>query len=180
MRIWLATVIGSALSVAALWWTLIPLGIHGEWIWERSVSEADLVWNLCGGIVATAIVVAFVVQGWRRLDDSENGRRTGTEVAAWLIGLTAISFGNCGLFRNCHPSNAAWERRHSFCITAVRLATSHELSITPMIGELLAGYEDLMREGDVLHTGTHPPGLFLVFHGLVSILRIVNAVVRGA
>ena len=38
----------------------------------------------------------------------------------------------------------------------------------PKAAALLAGYEELMRQGDVLHTGTHPPGLFLVFHGLIA------------
>lgn len=28
-----------------------------------------------------------------------------------------------------------------------------------------------MREGDVLHVGTHPPGLFLVFHGLIGLCQ---------
>ncbi|HEY0982650.1 hypothetical protein [Schlesneria sp.] len=39
----------------------------------------------------------------------------------------------------------------------------------PDPAKLLKGYEALMREGDVLHTGTHPPGLFLAFHALLRI-----------
>ena len=38
----------------------------------------------------------------------------------------------------------------------------------PAVSAFLAGYEELMRGGDVLHTGTHPPGLFLAFHGLIA------------
>lgn len=169
MRIWLATVIGSALSVAALWWTSIPLGIPDEWAWERSVSEPDLIWNLGGGIVATAIIVAFVVQGWWRLDDSRSGRRTAIETAAWLIGLTAISFIWLWVVQElapikCRLGKAAfvlYYRSSSGYFTRARY-------VTPDAAELLADYEELMREGDVLHTGTHPPGLFLVFHGLIS------------
>ena len=35
VKIWLAIVFGSALSVAVLWCTSLPLGIPGEWTWER-------------------------------------------------------------------------------------------------------------------------------------------------
>jgi hypothetical protein len=37
---------------------------------------------------------------------------------------------------------------------------------TPSVPEFLTGYENKMAEGDVLHVGTHPPGLFL-FHKLL-------------
>src|SRR5207302_1411816 len=35
----------------------------------------------------------------------------------------------------------------------------------------LAGYERKMAEGDVLHIGTHPPGLTVAFRGLMGLCR---------
>ena len=36
--------------------------------------------------------------------------------------------------------------------------------------EFLAGYEDLLAQRDYLHIGTHPPGLTLLFRGLLGLL----------
>lgn len=38
-------------------------------------------------------------------------------------------------------------------------------------GEFLAGYEERMGEGDVLHVGTHPPGLFLLHRGFIDLFE---------
>ncbi|MEZ6123362.1 MAG: hypothetical protein R3C49_09330 [Planctomycetaceae bacterium] len=38
----------------------------------------------------------------------------------------------------------------------------------PDVSEFLKGYEQRMREGDVLHVGTHPPGLFLLSSGCLT------------
>ena len=170
MRIWLAIVIGSVLSVAALWCTSIPLGLPGEWTWERSVSEPDLVWNLGGGVVAAGIFVAFVVQGWRRLDGANSRGRNGIEVATWLLGLTAISFGWLWIVQEltpikCRLGKAPFVLYYASSSGYFTRARYDE----PGTSALLAGYEDLMREGDVLHTGTHPPGLFVIFHGLIAV-----------
>jgi hypothetical protein len=44
--------------------------------------------------------------------------------------------------------------------------------------EFLAGYNERMQQGDVLHVGTHPPGLFLVFQGLVVAVQTYPALTQ--
>ncbi|MCH7688763.1 MAG: hypothetical protein IH899_19130, partial [Planctomycetes bacterium] len=39
------------------------------------------------------------------------------------------------------------------------------------VSAFLAGYEERMAQRDVLHVGTHPPGLFLFHYGLIQLCR---------
>jgi methylthioxylose transferase len=51
---------------------------------------------------------------------------------------------------------------------------------SPDVQRFLRDYEQLMRQGDVLHVGTHPPGLFLVYHGLIAIGKQWPGLLTGA
>lgn len=169
MRIWLAIVIGSALSIVALWCTSIPLGILGEWTWDRIPVEPDFLWNLAGACVAIGIFVWFALQGFRRLDNPRLVGWRRMELAAWLTGLAAFSFAWFWVVQEAAPvknrfGKAAFVLYYSSSSGYFTRARYDQ----PDPRDLLEGYEDLMRQGDVLHTGTHPPGLFLIFHGLIA------------
>ena len=64
--------IALVLTIALFWWSEIPLGVEGEWTWDRlaqrSLSTADLVSScvICG--VVTALYVFVVAMGLRRLE----------------------------------------------------------------------------------------------------------------
>lgn len=160
----------AAISLALLWLTEIPLGIPSEWTWDR--IRADDGWGVVFGIVQASIFAGLlIVVVWLGNRRVEHARKS--EVAAWLIALIVASF--------------AW-------LIAVQESPGegHRLSKAPWVlyypgssgyfdyaryevnnvDELLAGYEDLMKKGDVLHQGTHPPGLFLYYRGLI---RAVDA-----
>lgn len=169
MKTWLAIVIGSVVSVAALWGTTIPLGIPPEWWWDRAETEPDWIWNLAGGAIAAGLFTAFVLQGWVRMDARSSERSGGLKAVAWLIGLVIVSFTWLWIVQEVAPST---NRLGKSAFVLYYVSSSGYFTRArydqPQPATLLADYEDLMRQGDVLHTGTHPPGLFLAFHGLIE------------
>ena len=160
--------LGSVLSVAVLWFTSIPLGIPGEWTWDRVPVEPDFAWNVCGGTVAAAFFVLYVCLGNRRFGTNSHPLKS-IEVTAWLLGLVVGSYLWIWIVQEVAPvknrlGKSAFVLYYANSSGYFTRARYDE----PEARKLLAGYEDLMRQGDVLHTGTHPPGLFLAFHGLLA------------
>ena len=174
MRPWfwlwlLAGVVGSQIY---LWVTILPLGIPGEWTWNRVQSEPDFAWNMAGVAVAVVLYVAFVETGARRFGRVTPSPIRRLEVSAWLAGLIAVSFVWLWVVQEMAPTKnrlgksafVLYYASSSGYFTKARYET-------PNAGQLLSGYEALMSERDVLHVGTHPPGLFLVFHALIEVCR---------
>ena len=166
----LVTLFGSVLALSLLWLQTIPLGIPGEWTWDRLRTEPDLGWNFGSGLVAAAIFLAFIRQGWLRQQRQGLGRPGRFECSAWLIGLVLMSFAWLWVVQEISPvrnrlGKSAFVLYYASSSGYFTRARYESTDVT----EFLAGYEALMREGDVLHTGTHPPGLFLVFHGLIAV-----------
>ena len=166
----LVALFSSVLALSLLWLPTIPLGIPGEWTWDRLGTEPDLGWNFGSGLVAAAIFLAFIRQGWLRRQRQGAGRPGRFECSAWLIGLVLMSFVWLWVVQEISPvrnrlGKSAFVLYYASSSGYFTRARYESTDVT----EFLAGYEALMREGDVLHTGTHPPGLFLVFHGLIAV-----------
>jgi methylthioxylose transferase len=156
----------TAISLAALWLTDIPLGISGEWTWERIRFDDGLSFFL--GIVQAAIFGGLLLlvawSGNRRIEDAPQW-----EVVAWLVAMMAIAFAWLLAVQETpsegHRLNKApWVLYYAGSSGYFDHAR-HEIS---SVDEFLAGYEDLMSEGDVLHQGTHPPGLFLFYRAIIN------------
>lgn len=168
---WSVLVAGVIVSQAFLWATDRPLGIPGEWVWQRTAFEADGYWNFAGTSVASVLYLLFVNAGAAWLGNTASQRRT-VIVMAWLGGLVAASFAwlwivqEMSPLRNRHGKSAfvLFYSGSSGYFTKARYED-------PDAARFLESYEDLMRERDVLHVGTHPPGLFLVFHGLIQLCQ---------
>lgn len=165
----------SAIGVAATWWLLwgtsLPLGIPDQWTWVRLSLEPDVPWNLLLAIPFAVGYGVLVWQGRRRLD------RAGTsETALFLVALGLAGFAWLWVIQESGP-------------TAQRLSKGPFVLFYPQSSgyfykvryegadatTFLARYEDLMAEGDVLHVGTHPPGLFLLFFGLRDVCEASTA-----
>ena len=170
MKYWLSITLGSVISVAVLWWTSLPLGIPGEWTWDRARIEPDFAWNVCGGTVAAILMICFVRQGWARLSTFSGRPLQRFETAAWLACLVVASFSWLWIVQEISPARnrlgkapfVLYYASSSGYFTKARYEE-------PDAARLLAGYETLMKQGDVLHTGTHPPGLFLAFQAMISV-----------
>ena len=164
----LATLLATAASLGLLWLTNVPLGVPGEWTWARlNYAPPAFVWGVTVAGTAGGLYVAF---GW--ITDRRLAAASRLEVACWLALLVAVGFGwltavqsaaieGLGLAKAPH---VLFYRRTEGYFWQAR----YEVESVP---DFLAGYESLMAERDYLHIGTHPPGLTLLYGGMLDLCR---------
>ncbi|MBC7966809.1 MAG: hypothetical protein H7Z17_12900 [Fuerstia sp.] len=167
------TVTGAALLLAP--WP--PLGVPGEWVWPRHPLPTDfvealdrLIWPLICG----SVVVAFCAAGLRRIDRAGSMHR-----GLLLLGLTGLSFLWLNAVRQAAPS--PHRELRPVWILYDKYASGYFFEATFNVSstqKLLAEYESRMAKGDVLHEGTHPPGLLLLNRGLLKLTAEFPVVVR--
>ena len=162
--IFLTTMFGAVLLLAS--WP--PLGITGEWVWPRHQLPVDalealdrLIWPLICGSVA----VAFCAVGLRRIESA--GR---IQQGLLVLGLTGFSFLWLHAVQQAAPSphrelRPIWILYDKYASGYFFEATFNVTSTQ----EMLADYESRVAKGDVLHEGTHPPGLLLLNRGLLRL-----------
>lgn len=165
LRVRLIISAAAAFSIGLLWLTEIPLGIPGEWTWNR-IDHPDAVLVLLGVLQTSAVFVLFAFVAWagaRRVAVA-----TRRELTGWLLGLMIAGFTWLHAVQETPPAglNAA---KIPFVLyypssSGYFHKARYEVEDT---AEFLRGYEDTVREGDVLHEGTHPPGLVVFFRGLI-------------
>ncbi len=158
----------SAISVAFLWLTSIPLGIPGEWTWDRiSVADAEMALGAAEAMIAGIVYVLIAWLGSRRI-----GTCSRLEVAAWLAGIASVGFGWLLAVQEAPPSGWRMSKAAFVLYYPGSSGYFHKARYEmPDTAEFLRNYEDLMAEGDVLHIGTHPPGLFLLYRSLIDELK---------
>jgi hypothetical protein len=151
-------------SLAVLWLSNLPLGVPGEWEWDRIPLASDewlaviLGW-LSAGLVG-GLYIALALLGSRRI-----GGASRWLVAAWLAALTVGGFAWLWVVQDS-PADPAFGMAKTGWVLYFRGTEGYfdqaryEMRDVP---SYLKGYERLMAQGDVLHLGTHPPGLML-FH----------------
>ncbi|MGH7201014.1 MAG: hypothetical protein ACREJB_10450, partial [Planctomycetaceae bacterium] len=161
--------LGSAGVAVWLWGTDLPLGVPGEWTWDRIRDGGERVAEGLHGaaiaVIAAALYVGFCAAGAR--PTAAGAQRW--ETALWLLGLVVAGFGWLWFVQDAPP--VPHERSRSVRVlyypgsSGYFHVARYEITET---GAFLAGYEHRMAEGDVLHAGTHPPGLFLLYRGLIA------------
>lgn len=160
---------GVVASVVLLWGTTWPLGIPGEWVWPRLPADEATGANLwLAGGLATGYLVVVLVAGVRL----QSAKVSCLETAAWLAGLVMMAFAWLWCVQETAPPAGSLGKA-----PFVLFYPSSSGYFTLMRGippaqfpAFLAGYEALMRQGDVLHIGTHPPGLFCAFQALAALV----------
>ncbi|MBC8114833.1 MAG: hypothetical protein H7062_10675, partial [Candidatus Saccharimonas sp.] len=158
-----------AASLSVLWLSQVPLGIPGEWTWDRAAAEPDSAWNLIGAAVAAGLYMLAVRAGWKRLSRESRSPIRCVEVGAWLAALVVMACAWLWIVQEVAPlRNRLGKAAFVLYYPSSSGYFTKARYDAPNASAFLAGYEDLMRERDVLHVGTHPPGLFLVFHGLIA------------
>ncbi|QDT64390.1 hypothetical protein V22_16240 [Calycomorphotria hydatis] len=162
-------VFAACFPIIFLWGTSIPLGVPGEWTWTR--LQDPLLLSIASAIPALlclACYLFFVRQGRLRIE------RAGTVTqVCWLSGLVAAGF----LFL-WYAQQAPIEPQYQLGKGPLvlyypassgyfTLAREHQNDL----GSFLANYETTMSEGDVLHVGTHPPGLVILYSTLRGVFE---------
>lgn len=139
----------------------IPLGIPGEWVWNRHALPAQIMEafdRLFLPVLSGAVLLSVAGFGDRRIERYTVVGRTGL----LLLLLVSGTFWIHGV-QQAAPS--PHREVKSLWISYDRFASGYFYEAVFRIKDsksLLTGYEAWMREGDVGHIGTHPPGLFLL------------------
>lgn len=141
--------------------TSIPLGVPGEWVWPRQAFPTDVSeWadRFLSPVLFGAAVVAFC-----RFSDCRIERVRVLGKLSLIIGLVVAAF---FWQRIVQQASASPHRElRPLWVLYDKYATGYFFNavFTPRAtSELLATYEARMAQGDVLHEGTHPPGLLLM------------------
>ena len=179
-RITLIVVAAEAALVAAFAVALrsgrMPLGVPGEWEWQRVRLGPTVLAFLMGlaGVVAYSIFAAI---GFRALASKSNGRREG----AWLAGLAFASVAVQAIVQAAAPEAYGLEKwiftlhtpGSSGYYTVAREQMGHPR-------RFLAEYPGWIEKQDSLHIGTHPPGLFVAARVLIDAMEAHPAAARWA
>lgn len=154
------------LSAILVWNTSIPLGVPGEWTWQRIPSSQPIESRLLFPVIALLgyLVVAWGGSLWIESTPTKRSFALGLLFVASLAWLVAVE--------DAAPPGYGWEKApfvlyfpgSSGYFTAAREDTSS-------IRDFLSGYEAQMAKGDVLHIGTHPPGLTVAFKAFLTVFR---------
>jgi hypothetical protein len=137
--------------------------VAGEWEWQRIEPSASAALVFGPPLVAAALFIAFVAFVLPRIE-----RARPFELAGWLCGLWLCGFTWLWIVQECAPES--YQLSKTTWVLYFRGSSGYYSEASENARDLpayLAGYEDEMRKGDVLHIGTHPPGLVIVFRGLL-------------
>ncbi|QDT90692.1 hypothetical protein [Gimesia algae] len=156
----------SLITIALLWMTQIPLGVDGEWNWDRiPFSAVEMIpgWIVSG--IAFAVYLLLTLLALSRMPYSR-----WYELAVWLTGLTAagclwsllLQDSPPGEYRLSKAAFVLYYKGSSGYFTQAQTEISDA-------SKFLSDYEAKMEQGDVLHEGTHPPGLPLFYHTLIRL-----------
>ena len=169
-----ATALAMSLASAAAVWLLVgsdaPLGVVGEWVWNRTPRWPTPAAVL---IVAAATVgyVAFCVVGLRI-----------GSTAARLAALLVAGAGLQGALLSLPPAGAGVERWAISLHFAPASGYLTEAAKIDDLGAFLADYRGWLRTKGSFHLGTHPPGLLVVNRLSLDLFegrpRLARAVVR--
>lgn len=178
-RIGIGLALLTSALLAFLWLTDVPLGVPGEWVWHRILLEPGETTTLVLGCLSATIVggalVAFVAIGSRRLPAA-----TRLETAAWLVGLWAAGFTWLWAVQESPARVEDTMAKSAWVLYFQGTDGYFDEARYRMkdVASYLAAYEARMAQRDVLHFGTHPPGLILFHRGCIDACR-ASAALRG-
>lgn len=155
---WLAQLAGVAATIWLLWFSDVPLGVPNEWVWDRiAFDDAEFKTTSLGWVIAgisTLVYLVFCSFADRRVLEANRWEMTG-----WLGALVIAGAVWHGIVQECPPdpnrlTKVGWvlwlPGFQGYYLEAKTRASDEP--------DYLAKYAERMREGDVLHFGTHPPG----------------------
>lgn len=139
----------------------VPLGVEGEWLWTRHSLPEDLTSFLdrsLPALVAAAVLMFYASMLERRITDF---RRPAVVGALLMLTLLTGYWQSSVLQTTSTPHRELrplWVLYDKYATGYFLQAVQEQRSTL----QVLQAYETEMSAGDVLHKGTHPPGLFLL------------------
>ncbi len=168
--LWNSLAIPAALAITLLVCvpSSLPLGIPGEWTWTRNAVPADaieLADRLLPALLWGTLLFFGITWVQHRIERFSRPAVT-TCIVLLAIGMSfwlhAVLQGASSPHRELRPLWVLYDR----------YATGYFLSAIEDrrdASTILREYNDQMQAGDVLHEGTHPPGLLLLSRGAVRL-----------
>ncbi|WP_339729962.1 hypothetical protein [uncultured Gimesia sp.] len=158
--------IAAILTIGLFWFTQLPLGIPGEWTWERiPFVRPEMIpgWIVAG--IAFGVYLLAALLGLSRIKYANQ-----FELSIWLAGLAASGIFWSLLLQDSPPAEYRLTKAPFvlFYKGSSGYFTEAQTGI-PDVKRYLADYEIKMNQGDVLHEGTHPPGLPLFYRTLIQL-----------
>lgn len=153
--------LGVAVTIWLMWFTDWPLGVDGEWTWKRHAGFGSLLEaadRLLPALLSGSVLVFWARYGERRIDHARRLQTVSLYSVLLLIAglwITNVQTAAPQSHRNIKPYWVLYDPGAS----GYFMEAAFEIS---SVDVFLAGYEERMQEGEVLHVGTHPPGLFLL------------------
>ncbi|HEX6987093.1 MAG TPA: hypothetical protein VF170_17070, partial [Planctomycetaceae bacterium] len=167
----IAAACAALVQAAFIWLPLVPLGIPGEWALNR-IEYGPSEWAGLFLGVLFAVPVAATYVWFCRVGDAHPVDTTPTRAFLWTAGLAAAGFAWLWAAQEAGPANFYREGRGPVVLYFPSFSGYFtEARGIEDLAAYLAGYEELMAEGDVLHLGTHPPGLIVLHHALLELYR---------
>ncbi len=165
-----ALVTATAAAIGVLWLTEWPLGVPGEWTWERiRHAESDRADSLLGGCQAVLVGAAVVLVTWLGSRLFVDSRRP-----AWLsrlcragglLGLVVTGFLAIHLLQGSVPSGHGLARSSWVLYYPGSSGYYYEAHRVTSLESFRERYFRMLDDPNphrrTLHLGTHPPGLFL-------------------
>lgn len=177
----------AAVQIAVVISPGIPLGIPGEWEWPRhefpELISVTLIQFFPAAIGLTMLLTVakfginhFVAAASNTIADPIRSQ-LGPSRKVTVSLLLSLAFVSWCWIRTCERSAPAPQRNiKSLAVLYSPNASGYFYEAVfqmPSADEFLRSYPARMREGDVLHVGTHPPGLFLLSKGLLQLTDAV-------
>jgi len=154
----------------------VPLGIPGEWVWQRHAWPSDLLdaaERFLPAVIAGGLLFVLATMGANWVLSERRSR----SVPA-LLGLVILGWG--WMLAVQHSAPPAHRAAKPYFVLYDPSASGYFFEAAFHIDsadEFLHGYEARMREGEVLHLGTHPPGLFLLHRSAIELCKSSPALV---
>jgi hypothetical protein len=153
----------SLVVVAILIGTNIPLGLPGEWVWNRSPAPPSYWASWFFPVLTSVAYLILFVIGDRLIDRCWPFAR---------MGLLVILCGAAALWQRSaldlpHPplGMERWAPALFFESTSGYFAEARKIEHPT---DFVRGYKEWVSKADSFHQGTHPPGLILLYRGLLT------------
>lgn len=156
----------ASLTIYLFWFTRLPLGITGEWTWQRLPFVAvEMLPALIVSAIAFCIYLLVALIALSRIKYCSRW-----ELSIWLFALTSSGIIWSLLLQDSPP--AEYRLSKAPFILYYEGSSGYFTEANEEISDVrqyLVNYEVKMKQGDVLHEGTHPPGLPLFYLALIEL-----------